>query len=202
MNSSGISTPSKLISHWFKARSPTFEIGLLFPIPGQFIGIRKVPVPAIPACGFTFTMTHSMSASHPLVHHADFTPSITHPCPPLVGRARERIRISEAPKVKMSEPTSGSVSRKAVISRTQRGRSGRCSRTWMARMRSKCPSGKSRRFWQSPVMAWISGQRRRSSAVMASLRVLEKCDFTIISEEPAFSSIGGESVPGYILKLG
>lgn len=35
----------------------------------------------------------------------------------------------------------------------------------------------------------------------ASLRVLEKCGFIIVGEEPAFSNVGGERVAGYLLRL-
>jgi RimJ/RimL family protein N-acetyltransferase len=35
----------------------------------------------------------------------------------------------------------------------------------------------------------------------ASVRVLEKCGFEVVGEDPAFASIGGESIEGFILKL-
>ncbi len=35
----------------------------------------------------------------------------------------------------------------------------------------------------------------------ASVKVLEKCGFEIVGEDPAFTSIGGEAIEGFILRL-
>jgi RimJ/RimL family protein N-acetyltransferase len=37
---------------------------------------------------------------------------------------------------------------------------------------------------------------------IASIRVLEKCGFRLMSDDPEFSATGGEPVAGYIFKLG
>lgn len=35
----------------------------------------------------------------------------------------------------------------------------------------------------------------------ASVRVLEKCGFEVVGEDPAFASVGGESIEGFVLRL-
>ena len=69
----------------------------------------KVPVPSMPRLVSIAAIRIDESASQPLVHQAALAPLIIQPCPPAEGTARTRKPMSGRPKLKMSEPASGSV---------------------------------------------------------------------------------------------